>query len=67
MAVRTVRCQQSLASTKFGRYGSHFAVVWAIQVGIGRTCIKAPTHNKISGVWVWAYRKNGPGLIKSPY
>jgi hypothetical protein len=28
---------QSLASTKFGRYGSHFAVVWAIDVGIGRT------------------------------
>ena len=23
--------------------------------------IKAPTHNKRSGVWVWAYRENGPG------
>ena len=22
--------------------------------------IKAPTHNKRSGVWVWAFRKNGP-------
>jgi len=22
--------------------------------------IKAPTHNKRSGVWVWAYRKSGP-------
>jgi hypothetical protein len=28
---------QSLASTKFGPYSSHFAVVWAIDVGIGRT------------------------------
>jgi len=23
--------------------------------------IKAQTHNKRSGVWVWAYRENGPG------
>jgi hypothetical protein len=28
---------QSLTSTKLGRYGSHFAVAWAIHVGIGRT------------------------------
>ena len=27
----------SLASTIFGPYGSHFAVVWAIDAGIGRT------------------------------
>jgi len=32
-----VRPWQSLASTKFGRYGSHFAVLWAIHAGIGRT------------------------------
>ena len=31
-------------------------------------CIKAPTHNKRSGVWVWAYKKNGPGLEgQNPY
>jgi hypothetical protein len=29
--------RQSLALTKFGRYGSHFAVVWAIDLGIRRT------------------------------
>jgi len=27
---------QSLASTKFRRDGSHFAIVWAIRAGIGR-------------------------------
>jgi len=26
---------------------------------ISGNSIKAPTHNKRSGVWVWAYRKNG--------
>ncbi len=28
--------RQSLASTKFRRDGSHFAIVWAIRAGIGR-------------------------------
>jgi len=28
--------RQSLASTKFRRDGSHFAIVWAIRLGIGR-------------------------------
>ena len=28
---------QSLASTKFGHYCSHFAVVWAVNIEIGRT------------------------------
>jgi len=33
-----IRCTygQSLASTKFRRDGSHFAIVWAIRAGIGR-------------------------------
>jgi hypothetical protein len=30
-----LRHKQSPASTKFGRYGSYFAVVWAIDVGSG--------------------------------
>jgi hypothetical protein len=29
---------------------------------------KAPTHNKRSGVWVWANGRNGPGYTdKTPY
>jgi acetyltransferase-like isoleucine patch superfamily enzyme len=35
--VNSIKPRQSLASTKFGRYGSYLAVVWAIHVGIGRT------------------------------
>jgi hypothetical protein len=28
--------------------------------------ITAPTHNKRSGVWLWAHGMNGPGYIVIP-